>query len=97
MPLQIALGLQKRSPIGPMLDHKLQQMREAGLLDKWILDGIASAGKLAGDIGRETRIPQALSLDDLQGIFILYGFLILMCVIVWGFELISLLMKRNKL
>ena len=65
-----------------MLNYKLQQMREAGLVDRWIAEGISSAGKLATVVSRQTRVPLALSLDDMQGIFFLYGFLISVSVLV---------------
>ena len=82
LPIQIGLGLQKRSPIGPMFNYKMQQMREAGLLDKWILDGIAGAGRLAEKSERETRIPLGLTIDDLQSIFLLFLVMTFACLVV---------------
>ncbi|TRY75594.1 hypothetical protein TCAL_00526 [Tigriopus californicus] len=84
--LPIALGLRKGSPIKPMLDYKLRQLQEGGLVQKWITDEINSFGKLDTQFGTEARVLESLTLFDLQGPFIVYGFAIGVSGIIILFE-----------
>ncbi|TRY75588.1 hypothetical protein TCAL_00528, partial [Tigriopus californicus] len=86
--LPIALGLKKRSPIKPMLDFKLKQLSEAGLLRKWIQDEISSFGKLDKRSVNGARALESLTLFDMQGPFIVYGFAIGISGVIFLFEIV---------
>ena len=45
-PLPIAIGLTKRSPLAKPLNLKIQQLKEAGLIDHWQQQGRELAGRL---------------------------------------------------
>ncbi|TRY75098.1 hypothetical protein TCAL_00607 [Tigriopus californicus] len=91
--LPIAFGLKKDSPLKPMFDYKLRQLREAGLVEKWIADEISSFGKFEKSFGTRAREAEALTLYDLQGAFIVFlaalGFAIVALVLEWIWKLID--------
>jgi hypothetical protein len=76
-----------------MFDYKLRQLREAGLVEKWIADEISSFGKFEKSFGTRAREAEALTLYDLQGAFIVFlaalGFAIVALVLEWIWKLID--------
>ncbi len=45
-PTPIAIGLRKRNPLKPFMDKKITQLREAGLVKKWMSDALEKGGQL---------------------------------------------------
>lgn len=86
--LPIAFGLKKDSPLKPMFDYKLRQLREAGLIEKWIADEISSFGKFEKRFGTRARDAEALTLHDLQGAFIVFS-------VVLGFAFVCLILELS--
>ena len=77
-----------------MLNYKMQQFREAGLIDKWIDDKIESFGRLETAKTTETRRSDALTIYDLQGAFIVCGAALgfsLMCIL---FEILLKILQK---
>ena len=67
--MPIVLALQHRSPFKEAINRKILELREAGLLTKWLKD--SSAKPVVGPSGkRRERNLMALSLGELQGIMI---------------------------
>ena len=68
--IAIALGLGKNSPYRESIDLKITQMREAGLIAKWMDESEVM------EHTKEVREDEKFTLDDLQGPFLLHSILI---------------------
>lgn len=79
----IAYALQKNSPIRQSFNRKLQQTRQAGLIDKYIQDAADDLGLkgLTGLRKRQARKPYSLTLTEVKGpLFILLVLQVLTCL-----------------
>ena len=80
-----------------MINHRLKQLREGGLLDKYISDGLEKVGNLeSGSKTRETRGAVPLSLNDLEAIFLLYSALLVLGFMVFFGELLANCVMKTK-
>lgn len=92
MTVQIAHGIQKQSPFKEALDHKMQQLREAGLVTKWIEDGANQIARMKFT-SIDTSEGDPLSLEELQGILIFYPILVLSALVIFIVEICSTKVK----
>lgn len=78
LPTRIGLGLQKRSPYKKALDRKVLQLKEAGIVDKWLNDAADAMNEIRDrKLVEKAQRDKALSVSDIQGpIIVLVAMLI---------------------
>lgn len=82
MDIPIALGLQQRSPFRRSINFKLMQLREAGLIAKWVSDGINSVSTTM-PFATYTSSPEPLTMLEMKGIVIVLGVLLFVALVIF--------------
>lgn len=81
--IAIAFGIGKNSPYKGSLDRKITQLREAGLIHKWM-----KAGEIKNEAS-EARKDTPFSMGQLQGPFYLYLLLVTFSMLIFVLEYIA--------
>ncbi|XP_045128431.1 glutamate receptor-like [Portunus trituberculatus] len=72
LPFRIGMAMPKKAPYKPNLDRVVDRVVEAGLVRKWFSDILFSSRK-RGTAGNEESRGGALTVDNLQGAWLLLG------------------------
>ncbi|XP_068218796.1 ionotropic receptor 21a-like isoform X2 [Palaemon carinicauda] len=86
LPFQIGMALPKKAPYKPNFDNVITKIVEAGLVRKWLRDIIATSQRRGGGIETEDRDGSALTLNNLQGAWLLLGSGILISLVMFIME-----------
>ena len=78
LPISIGLGLQRRSPYKKAMDRKILQLKEAGIVEKWLNDAADAMNEIRDrKLVEKAQRDKSLALSDFQGpIIILVALLI---------------------
>lgn len=83
---QISLILTKNSPLTALFNDRIQSLKAAGLIAKWIDDEMNKAGQKAKQSRIRVKSEGPLNIVDLQAIFLLIAVGLLLSVVTFVIE-----------
>ncbi|XP_063679360.1 glutamate receptor ionotropic, kainate 2-like [Bolinopsis microptera] len=91
----LAFGIQRNAPFAEIMNHKILEYKEVGLLEelwqKWLKEGVSCKGNDHSDLGESDEVSQrgtTLDMGYLAGLFISLGFMVGITIFIVVCELI---------
>ena len=91
LPLSVRFGLGKASGFREAVNARIMQLREAGLIDKWMRDGMELMGNLVVVKSREATEATPLGLEPLKGPFYLTALTLAMAMLLFVAEVVGVI------
>ena len=99
LPYNIGLGLQKFSPLQETMNKVILRLFESGVLGYWkkeVIDFFKDLNKDKRGTADDVDLVSSLSIDHLQGVFIIYSLGLFLALIIFLFELIPRIFERKE-
>ncbi|XP_066973634.1 ionotropic receptor 21a-like isoform X2 [Macrobrachium rosenbergii] len=96
LPFQIGMAIPKKAPYKPNFDRIIKKIIEAGLVRKWLKDIITTSQRRGAETETDDRVGGALTLNNLQGAWLLFGSGILIAFLMFILENIVRSLKHQQ-